>query len=57
MIKDLLIVADAVGEAAGPYALSLAREVGAAAGCLYLQPEGGDEAPGGAALWLRPLGP
>ncbi|WP_345819240.1 universal stress protein [Methylobacterium fujisawaense] len=45
MIKDLLIVADAVGEAAGPYALSLAREVGAAAGCLYLQPEGGDEAP------------
>ncbi|MGH1588058.1 universal stress protein [Methylobacterium phyllosphaerae] len=43
MIKDLLIVADAVGEAAGPYALSLAREVGAAAGCLCLQPAGGDE--------------
>lgn len=45
MIKDLLIVTDAVGEAAGPYALSLAREVGAAAGCLCIQPDGGgDEA-------------
>jgi len=43
MIKDLLIVTDAFGVAAGPYALSLAREVGAAAGCLYIQPDG-DEA-------------
>lgn len=43
MIKDLLIVTDAFGEAAGAYALSLAREVGAAAGCVYIQPDG-DEA-------------
>ncbi len=44
MIKDLLIVTDTVGEAAGPYALSLAREVGAAALCLCIQPDGcGDE--------------
>jgi nucleotide-binding universal stress UspA family protein len=44
MIKDLLIVTDTVGEAAGPYALSLAREVGAAARCLCIQPDGADEA-------------
>ncbi|MGH1570382.1 universal stress protein [Methylobacterium sp. P31] len=43
MIKDLLVVTDTVGEAAGPYALSLAREVGAATGCLCIQPDSGED--------------
>ena len=34
MIKDLLIVVDAVGEAAGPYGVSLAKQVGATASFL-----------------------
>lgn len=41
MIKDLLIVVDAVGEAAGPYGVSLAKDLGATATCLCIQPEGG----------------
>lgn len=41
MIKDLLIVVDAVGEAAGPYGVSLAKQLGATAACLCVQPEGG----------------
>ncbi|MGU3468328.1 universal stress protein [Methylobacterium sp. C33D] len=40
MIKDLLIVADAVGDAAGPYGVALARQLDAATSCLCLQPEG-----------------
>lgn len=40
MIKDLLIVTDAFGEAAGAYGLSLAQEVGAAAECLYILENG-----------------
>ncbi|MEE7490802.1 universal stress protein UspA [Methylobacterium oryzae] len=39
MIRDLLIVADAVGEAAGPYGVALAKHLGAATSCLCLQPE------------------
>lgn len=41
MVKDLLIVADAVGRAAGAYGLSLARQLGASAACLCVQPGGG----------------
>jgi nucleotide-binding universal stress UspA family protein len=41
MIKDVLIVVDAVGDAAGRYGVSLAKELGATASCLCIEPEGG----------------
>ncbi|MDP4006623.1 universal stress protein [Methylobacterium sp. NEAU K] len=43
MIKDLLVVTDAIGDAAGPYALSLAQTFGAATTCVCVEPEGGSE--------------
>ncbi|WP_245297815.1 hypothetical protein [Methylobacterium radiotolerans] len=40
MIEDVLIVFGAVGEAAGPYGVALAKQLGAATRCLGLQPDG-----------------
>ncbi|MCX4196452.1 hypothetical protein OMR07_13430 [Methylobacterium organophilum] len=40
MIEDVLIVFGAVGEAAGPYGVALAKQLGAATRCLCLQPDG-----------------
>lgn len=40
VIEDVLIVFGAVGEAAGPYGVALAKQLGAATRCLGLQPDG-----------------
>ncbi len=40
MIEDVLIVFGAVGEAAGPYGVALAKQLGPATRCLCLQPDG-----------------
>ncbi|GJE04339.1 hypothetical protein [Methylobacterium isbiliense] len=44
MIKDLLVVIDGLGEAVGPYALALARMLGASVSslCLRAEPDDGN---------------